>query len=338
MSKIMHIILDMASLRTPVSFADAMVDWLRTKALSQASVSAYRGEVNRLALYCAQQGVGNLERMKARHWHDYIGCLERGRPEGLSARKASLKSSSVRQAYRIGRSFLAYCTRRGWITWSPLDAAALPSEGPAAQAGSVVSAMSDVVDAPSAALSPALRRVLRGEGHASDEATARQYFLLVLSFWGVLSPSEIAVLGVRHLRRCAEGAELDRPGSGSPVALPPQALCSWLDYREFRETRSGARLDPASPLISSLRCEGPVTAWTVWSDLRVALGTSQASTRTFRRAYLEMATAPAARAMAAVRRQAGLRAPRAGAFTRGALSSALRDANGVALESLRRQR
>jgi len=229
--------------------------------LSDSAAAAYRGEVGRLAMYCASLGITEMARIHPEHWSTYIASLSTDRT-AISENRKPLKPSSARQAVRITRAFLLHCAQRRWIHWDPRDTTvSVPVFPVPARVSSF-----------KVALSPPICRVLSGELFAVNEQEARRYFALGLGFWGALSPREIAHLKVRDLRissTTGEG-ELICRSRPHPVLFPAELGKLWLRYRDSRQQESSRKIKPTSALIANLKNGAPLCAWSIWALMHEA--------------------------------------------------------------------
>ena len=285
----------MANRTDSITFSDVELDWLKGRSLSDSAVAAYRGEVSRLSRFCAERGLVDLKRMQPAHWVQYIRSLSKARPQKARPHKPPLKASSVLQAIRITRAFLAHAAKRGWIAWQPRDVDLPRPSSPEAGA------------APSV-LPPGVRQVLGGEAQSSTETEARRHFALALCFWGALLPRDLCALKVKDLRmlRDGRGAALSCPQREQFVSLPSSVPALWDQYLAFRSERGAVRR--SSPLISRLRTDSSLTPWALWSMVRADVESELSTTpRGLRAAYVTIAASDAEGDANLIRRQAGMR-------------------------------
>lgn len=284
-----------------ISFADAELDWLRSKAISDVAVTAYRGEVARLSTFCASIGITEISHIEPGHWIAYVACLSTDRST-ISSQWKPLKPSSVLQAFRITKAFLLHCARCQWLDWDPRDIAVpMPSES-----------TSDRRSRIGAPLSPSLRQMLSGVPLATDERQARRHFTLGLGFWGGLSPRELALLKVQNLRispTTGEG-ELTCMHRSLPMILPAELGKLWGRYRDCRQDDTNRKIKPTSALIASLRSGDPLCAWSIWALMQAGRSNADEAKefinpRLLRLAYFESATQNAVRDIDVVRSQIG---------------------------------
>lgn len=297
----MHIILDMARRTSTVTFTVAELDWLSSKELSVSAATAYRGEVGRLATYCAALGIMEISRIHPENWISYIASLSTDRT-AISENHKPLKPSSARQAIRITRAFLLHCAQRKWIHWDPRETTVSAPVCPVPARTSSLKAT----------LSHPLRRVLSGELIAIDEREARRHFALGLGFWGALSPRELAHLKVRDLRissTTGEG-ELICRSRPHPVLFPAELGKLWLRYRDSRQKESLQKIKPTSALIANLKNGNPLCAWSIWALMHESRGKSNATDdainpRLLRLAYAESTSENALGEIAIIQGQIG---------------------------------
>lgn len=269
-----------------VRFDIARSAWLGSLQLTDVAVTAYSGEVMRLSHYCATKDVSDVRDLKERHWIDYVHSLTQPR-NFLSPPRKALKPASAVQAIRITRAFLIHCAQQKWIRWDP-------------RAAHVDQPLVRRTASPGK-LPQRVRHIVAGVVQASSEREARRNFVIALSFWGGLTPRELAELKVRHQGK--DQNRLTPPHRKRAVELPPPFADLWHQYREHRARNSEVK--PSSPLISSLRSSAPVSAWTIWSILKDDQTAPGLGTRHLRTSYVTLATADASREMELARRQTG---------------------------------
>lgn len=293
----------MAARGSPLILTDAEVAWLKSLTLSDATSAAYRGEVGRLIAFCASSGVLEVHRLKAKHWAAYLSCLTTDRT-AISPLAKPLKPASAVQAVRITRSFLLYCARRDWLSWDPADVEPPHFERPSPTETLAIEQLSD-----------GLKSILRSASIPDDACQARRHLALGISFWGALTPREIASLRVDDLSLpSANGAcELRCSGRPSPVVLPREISVLWQRYRQLREEDARKPLPPNSPLIANLKTGKSLQPWSVWALLRRTEAEESAgdvpNPRLMRKAYLAGATRNADQAINVVRAQCGKAIP-----------------------------
>jgi site-specific recombinase XerD len=294
---------------------DAASRWLKDRQLSEAAKVAYAGEVTRLALYSASRRVVNLCDLRQRHWIEYVGSLTEPR-DYLSPPRKALKPGSALQAIRITRGFLTYCAQQGWIDWEPRDQ---PIDRPAKPSSKTTATLPKLV-----------RQIVLGNVEAENEREARRNFVTALSFWGGLTPKELAELQVRHQRR--NGERLKCPLRETDVELPAPVAGLWRQYRDHRARYSDVK--PSSPLIVGLRSHAAVSPWAIWSILRDGGVAAALSTRQLRAGYVSVATADAEREIEVARRQIGKISRSPSLVARKAIPMEARRVNELALQRL----
>lgn len=293
----------MATKISTVTFTDAEVDWLKSKAISDAAITAYRGEVARLSTFCASIGIVEVSHFEPEHWTAYVTCLSADR-SAISSQWKPLKPSSALQAFRITRAFLLHCTRSGWLNWDPRDVDA-----------SIPTAMrSGELPTIGKSLSPSLREVLSNAPLAADEQQARRYFALGLGFWGAMSPREMSLLKVRDLRisRVSGEGTLTCGNRPYPVVLPVELVALWRRYQQCRQEATSRSIKPSSALISNLRSGDSLCTWSIWALMQSGRDNEKEAKeainpRILRSAYVEGTTRNAARDIGIVRNQVGRR-------------------------------
>lgn len=297
----MHIILDMARHVHSVSFVDAELNWLQSRALSEVTATAYRGEVDRMSTFFATRGLTRVASLTPEHWVSYIDCLSTDRTS-IAEHLKPLKPSSVLQAIRITRAFLLHCASRKWIAWDPREVTLQKPEVTLAGAEA----------RPDAPLPSCVRQVLSSAPFAADEQEARRHFAWALGFWGALSPRELASLRVRNLRISSASGKAALVCIGRPhrVSLPPNLVALWRQYREYREQTAPTSVSSASALISRLRDGGALSAWSIWALMQESAREAgkeieAINPRALRQAYFERSTRKAIRDIRVVRDQAG---------------------------------
>ncbi len=280
------------------------MDWLKTKAISDAAITAYRGEIARLSTFCASIGIVEISRIEPEHWTGYLSCLSTDRT-AMSSKWKPLKPSSAVQAFRITRAFLLYCTKAGWLGWDPRD---IDTSVPTQVGSSKLPTIGK-------SLSPSLREVLSKAPLAADEQQARRYFALGLGFWGAISPREMALLRVRDLRisRATGEGTLVCAGRRKPVVLPVELVALWRRYLQCRQEATSGRIAPSSALISNLRSGDSLCAWSIWALMQSGRDNKKeakeaVNPRILRSTYVEGMTRNAARDIDIVRNQVGRRA------------------------------
>lgn len=277
------------------------MSWLKSKALSEVARTAYRGEVERLSMFCAVHGRKDVNRVRATDWSAYVECLSTDRSVIDSGLKP-LKPSSALQAIRITRSFLLHCADRKWISWDPRRVG-ISAPNPAADHGSAHER---------SRLPEDVRVVLSSSPFAVDERQARRHFVLALGFWGALTPRELAQLKVGdfHVSVHADKGRLVCRRREHPVVLPAELCALWVQYREQREAVVGRAVKPKSALIANLRSGEPLSAWSIWSlmqetDEATRREGAAFNPRTLRAVYADLTTLTARRDIVLVRGQMG---------------------------------
>lgn len=284
-----------------ISFADAEMSWLKSKALSEVAQTAYRGEVERLSLFCVVRGRRTLSRVRADDWSAYVDCLSTDRTV-IDSRLKPLKPSSALQAIRITRSFLLHCAERHWIGWDPLRVGiTMPNPAVEHELANERHRLPEDV-----------RVVLSSPPFAADERQARRHFVWALGFWGALTPRDLAPLKVGDLQISAHAhkGKLVCRGREHPVILPAELCALWVQYREQREAASTRVATPRSALIANLRSGEPLSAWSIWSLMQETDETARRegptlNPRTLRTVYADITTRTAWRDIACVRGQMG---------------------------------
>jgi site-specific recombinase XerD len=239
---------------TPEStFTTELQDWLADRSgLSESAVSAYRGEINRLAEFMTDLGIRSVRQMQADHWLAYLSALMQDRNTISSRRCSALKVTSALQAARITRSFLRHCFLRGWIGWVPLGPRRCKFEQLPRRASLPIEAINLL-------FGPAI----------GDEESARALCAISLGFWGAMKPREIAAAAVSDLAELGDGgAVLTVAGRPEPVLIPAAAMSHLAGYHALRRDAVGGDGGQGAPLISQLGSFAAVSAHRVWTLLR----------------------------------------------------------------------
>jgi site-specific recombinase XerD len=261
--------------REPLTFAAQMQEWLASSPdLSESARSAYRGEINRLAEFMADQGIRGARQMHESHWLEYLAAVVQDRDAIASRRRPALKVTSALQAARITRLFLRHCYLRRWISWVPLGPRKCKVERLPLHR----------------ALSPGAIELLLGPTPAGEQ-NARALAAISLAFWAAMKPREIAAARLCDLKLDEQQAELAVIGRPQPILLPTLALQHLWAYHDQRRRaveesdegwegdQGGARVsrdEGASrrarggdmPLISQLGTYAAVTPHRVWTLLK----------------------------------------------------------------------
>lgn len=321
----------MATKSFSMTFMDAEVDWLKSKAISDAAITAYRGEVERLSTFCASIGIAEVAHFEPEHWTAYVSCLSTDR-SAISRQWKPLKPSSALQAFRITRAFLLHCNRSKWLNWDPRDVdVSIPTTMRPGELPSI-----------GKSLSPSLREVLSNAPLAADEQQARRYFALGLGFWGAMSPREMALLKVRDLRisRVTGEGTLTCSYRPHPIILPIELVTLWRRYQQCRLEATSRRIKPSSALISNLRSGDSLCTWSIWALMHSGRDSAKEAKepinpRILRLAYIEGTTRNATRDIGVVRNQAGRRVDISIKLSALARQRALGSLHEVALAKLR---
>lgn len=234
----------------------ASAAWLaERKALSPATTKSYSGEVDRLGQFVAAEfRFVELAKLRSEHWERYLSAMQESRAAIGSRRSGTLKASSITQAMRITRQFLAWCAERKLIDWWPQRVAV------------VVPAVQQDFEAPSA-LPDDVRLLLAGHIRAGSVEDARSILVMNLAYWASLDSREISMLKVKHLVLTPH-AVLTHPLTGSPLMLPAHFRDVWAQYAKLRDADVVGGFNENSPLISRLKANEPVRAWAIWSLVR----------------------------------------------------------------------
>lgn len=215
-------------------------------------MSAYRGEINRLAEFMAHLGVRSVRQMHADHWLAYLTALMQDRNTISSRRCSALKVTSALQAARITRSFLRHCFMRSWIGWVPLGPRRCKFEK-----------LPRPASLPEEAIELLFRRA------ADDEESARALCAISLGFWAAMKPREIAAATVRDLTELDDGgAILTVSGRPERVLIPETAMCHLRRYHALRRDATGEDGGQSPPLVSQLGSFSVVSSHRVWTLLK----------------------------------------------------------------------
>ncbi|MBX3587772.1 MAG: hypothetical protein KF796_14140 [Ramlibacter sp.] len=280
------------------SLTQAAIKWISSRGgLSEATVNAYLGEINRFAEHLASKGVLRVRSVGHAAWENYLQLLMEKRSTVPSRRTDALKSTSALQAARITRSFLRFCWASGWLGW-------VPDLG-SRRCGAAVARLP--VSVPKE-----LAHILLADGRPDGEAEARQVCAAALAFWVGMKPRELSTATVSNLRTLPAGVcSIAIAGREHEAHLPDQLVAQMRHYHALRAERVGPMPDGA-PLISRLGTYMPLGASAVWQLLRTlpSLGGPtpiSIGAKRIRECFVVLGGDDAAASVAAIRRQAGSR-------------------------------
>jgi len=243
-----------------ITGTEAAIAWLDERPhASKSTQASYRGEANRFCEFLAAHGALLVADFTEKLWDDYLRGLTSARDAVGSRRKNALRPSSALQAARITRSFLAFCHRRCWLSWSPnMAPRACPRLEPRPAIGTTAT----------------LSRIVLESTASEDEVTARRRCAISLTFWAGLKPRELAALTCEDLVTRPDGTgSLHVEGRQESAECSTELVAVILAYRQarlFTTSRSDEPLlESNSPLLTRLRSSDAISPHSAWQLVRV---------------------------------------------------------------------
>lgn len=237
----------------PPPLAEMAERWLDQLVIQDLTRRAYRAELDRFLKWACAENISE-SKLDAYQFEQFAACLssDRARELAIVDLERPLLSSSLEQARRILSAWLRWAAAREWVSSDLAVPAPWPKPDRTSTRSPPVSATR-------------LKGLLVVSTPSTEHSACREKFVVGLSFWLGLSPTEIAALARDDVQVRGNHLEVGvASAAGDPeIRVGPMALRKlWLAYDRQRGASVSA--------VTSLQDSRHVTSHTVARIIRQA--------------------------------------------------------------------